>query len=52
MALMFYLALAFFSKEVEFDFGWFVIALLFSSNEAHTVYKYTTNPELEGKTAD
>ena len=52
MAVIFYLVLAFFSNEVPFNIVWFVVALLFSSNEAKTVYKYTTDPRLEGEPAD
>jgi hypothetical protein len=51
MAILFYLAFVFFSKEVTFSLGWFFIALLFSGNEAKTVYRYTTNPALDGKPA-
>lgn len=50
MAVVFYLVLAFASNEVPFSLGWFIVALLFSSNEAHTVYKYTTDPRLDGET--
>ncbi len=51
MAAIFYLVLAFFSKEVPFNLLWFLAALVFSSHEAKTVYKYTTDPRLEGKPA-
>ena len=49
MTTVFYLVLVFFSKQVDFHLGWFIAALLFSSNEAKTIYKYTTDASLEGK---
>ncbi len=51
MAAVFYLVLAFFSKEVPFNLLWFIVAMLFSSNEARTIYKYTTDPKLDGQVA-
>ena len=49
MAAIFYLVLAFFSREVPFNLLWFLVALLFSSNEAKTIYKFTTDPKLDGE---
>jgi len=49
MTTAFYLVLVFFSKQVDFHLGWFIAALLFSGNEAKTIYKYTTDASLEGK---
>lgn len=51
MAAAFYCALVFFSQDVTFSWGWFFLALLFSGNEAKTVYRYTTDPALDGKKA-
>jgi hypothetical protein len=39
MAVVFYLVLAFFSEEVPFSVPWFLLALVFSANEANTIYK-------------
>jgi hypothetical protein len=50
MATVFYLVLVFFSDVVEFSFWWLLISLLFSGNEAKTVYKFTTDPRLDGTT--
>jgi hypothetical protein len=49
MTTVFYIVLVFFSKQVDFHLGWFIVALLFSSNEARTIYKYTTDASLDGK---
>ena len=51
MTTAFYLVLVFFSKQVDFHLGWFIAALVFSGNEAKTIYKYTTDASLEGKNA-
>jgi hypothetical protein len=49
MALLFYLILVWLSNSATFSWGWFFIALLFSSGEAKTIYryKYTNNPDLD-----
>jgi hypothetical protein len=49
MTTVFYLVLVFFSKQVNFSLGWFIVALLFSGQEAKTLYKYTTDASLDGK---
>ena len=49
MATIFYLVLAFFSADVHFSLWWLLIAVLFSGGEAKTVYRFTTDPRLEGK---
>ena len=49
MAALFYLVLALFSKEVPFNVLWLIVALVFSSNEAKTIYKFTTDPKLDGE---
>ena len=49
MTTAFYLVLVFFSKQVDFSLVWFIVALLFSGNEAKTLYKYTTDVSLDGK---
>ena len=49
MATMFYLVLVFFSSDVDFSFWWLLVALFFSSHEAKKVYRFTTDPQLDGK---
>jgi hypothetical protein len=49
MALAFYLLLVFFSEDVNFSWGWAILAFLFSSQEAKKVYRFTTDPQLDGK---
>ena len=51
MAAAFYLVLALFSDEVRFNPLWLIVGLIFSSREAKTVYKYTTDSRLDGKPA-
>ena len=51
MATVFYLVLVFFSDAVDFSLWWMLISLLFSGNEAKTIYKFTTDPRLDGKEA-
>ena len=48
MAITFYLVLVFFSEQVTFSWWWLLIALLFSGQEAKKIYRYTTDPTLDG----
>ena len=49
MTTVFYLVLVFFSKQMNFSLGWFIVALLFPGQEAKTLYRYTTDASLDGK---
>lgn len=49
MAVLFYCVLVFFADSVTWSWWWFLIALLFSSKETKTIYKYTTDRYLEGR---
>jgi hypothetical protein len=48
-AWIFYLLLVFFSEDVKFSFLWLLVSFLFSGSEIAYKYKYTSNPDLEGK---
>lgn len=50
MTIIFYLIFVWVSDQVTFSWIWLIVALFLSGGEAKKIYKYTTNPELEGKT--
>jgi hypothetical protein len=53
VATVFYLVLAFFSRDVDFSLIWFLVSLFFDGGkEVVTYYRYTTNPSLDGQRAD
>lgn len=49
MALLFYLLFVWLSDSVSFSWGWFFVALIFSSQDTKTIYKYTSDKSLEGE---
>ena len=54
MAIIFYIILVIFSKQVSWSWGWFILSLIFDagSNTAirkKIVYRYTPDPGLEGE---
>jgi len=52
MAVLSYCVLVFFADSVTWSWWWFLIALLFSSGETKTIYKYTTNLYIEGRVVE
>ena len=49
MTIAFYLLFVFFSADVQFSWGWLLLAVLMSGGEAKRIYRYTTDPRLEGQ---
>ena len=48
MAFLFYLLLVWLG-HIHFSWIWLIVSLFFSAEDTKTVYKYTTNNELDGK---
>ena len=49
MTVIFYLILVWLSEQVTFSWIWLIVALFLSGSEAKKIYKFTTDPRLEGK---
>ena len=54
MAVLFYIILVIFSKQVTWSWLWFFVSLIFSAEYGRTIYKYkyTRNPDLDEEEID
>jgi len=54
MAVLFYIILVIFSKQVTWSWLWFFVSLIFSAEYGRTIYKYkyTRNPDLDEEEVD